>query len=132
MCVVTNFTSDCRGFACAVSGSAMGSSNISTPQAAVAGSREQVVSGVEKSRREALWRGGPWATPPQLALCRVLRRMRVGFLVGGEGLDLGFGFSESMEPFLLVHGDATLPGFELTEQQTCSRPLGAQTPDTRV
>ena len=130
MCVVTNFASDCRGFVCAASGSAMGCSTFSTPQAAVTGSREHVVSGVEKSRREALWRGSPGAAPPQLALCRVLRRIRVGFLVGGEGLDLGFGFSESMEPFFLVHGDATLLWFELTEQETCSRPLEAQTPDT--
>lgn len=106
MCVVTNFTSDCRGLLCAVSGSAMGSTSFSTPQAAVTGSRKQVVWGVEKSRREGLWRGSPWATPPQLALCWVLRRIRVGFLVGGEGLDLGFGFGEPLESFLLVHGDA--------------------------
>ncbi len=78
MCVVTNFTSDCRGLLCAVSGSAMGSTSFSTPRAAVTGSRERVVSGVEKSRREAL--------------CRALSRIRVGFLVGGEGLDLGFSF----------------------------------------
>ena len=125
MCVVTNLSSGCRGFLCAVSGSAMGCSGFSTPQDAVTGSRERVASGVEKSRREALWRGRPWATPPQLALCRVLHRIRVGFLVGGEDLDLGFGFSTALEPFLLVHGDSTLLWLELTEQQTCSRPLGA-------
>ena len=63
MCVVTNATSDCRGLLGAVSGSEMSGSSLSTLQAAVTGSREQVVWGVEKSRREAL--------------CRVLRRIRV-------------------------------------------------------
>lgn len=116
MRVVTNFTSECRGFLCAVSGSEMSCSSFSTPQDAVTGSREHVVSGVEKLRRKTLWRGSSGATPPQLALSRVLRRMRVGFLVGGEGLDLGFGLSEPLEPFLLVHGDSTLLWFELTEQ----------------
>ena len=77
-----------------------------------------MVWGVEELRREALWRGSPWATPPHLALCRVLRRIRVGFLVGGEGLDLGFGFSESLEPFLLVDGDV-------------NRSLGTAAPDAR-
>lgn len=64
MCVVTDFTSDCRGLLCAVSGSAMGLSSFSTPQAAVTGRREQVVGGVAKSRREALWRVSPGASWP--------------------------------------------------------------------
>jgi hypothetical protein len=59
MCVVTKVTSDCRGLLCAVSGSVMGSTSFSTPRAAVTGSREQVVWGVEKLRRKTLWRGSP-------------------------------------------------------------------------
>ena len=59
MCVVTSVASDCRGLLCAVSGSAMGSSSFSTPQAAITGSREQVVSGVAKSRREDGVEGQP-------------------------------------------------------------------------
>ena len=85
MRVVTRVTSDCRGLLCAVSGSAMGSTSLSTPRTAVTGSREQVGWGVEKSRREALWRGSPGATPPQLALCRVMNRepaLRVGAAAG--------------------------------------------------
>ena len=131
MYVVTNFTSECRGFLCAVSGSEMSCSDFSTPQDAVTGSREHGVSGVEKSRPEVLWRGSPRGCPSTIGALPVLRRIRAGFFVGGEGVDLGLGFSESLEPFLLVHGDATLLWFELTEQEVCSQLLEAQTSDIR-
>ena len=91
MCVVTNFTSECRGFLCAVSGSEMSCSNSSAPQDAVTGSGEHGVSGLERSRPEALWRGSPWGCPSTIGALPVLRRIRVGFFVGGEGVDLGLG-----------------------------------------
>jgi len=126
MCVVTNFSSDCRGFPCAASGSAMDCLGLSTPQPAGTGSREHVVSGVEKWRSKALWRGSPRATPPQSAIGWVLRRICLGVLVGVEGLDLGLGVSEPLKPFILVHGDATLLWFEMTRQEPCHWALEAQ------